>query len=124
MRVSRGYRIVPPLRGSTPFCFLPGADALGYLLDAPNGAESLGRGRYQSPGGQFSLHQEFLERALSLSRGELAKPKELARGPRPARFSRAGVVVRLVRRERSEPTAARSCRKDHSEQKSAALSGA
>ena len=58
MRVSRGYRIVPPLRGSTPFCFLPRADALpgsptravfagwgglGYLLDAPTGAESLGQ---------------------------------------------------------------------------------
>jgi hypothetical protein len=61
MSVSRGNRIVPPLRGSTPFCFLPRADALGYLLDAPAGAESLGQRRYQPPRVQFSLDQEFLQ---------------------------------------------------------------
>ena len=56
------------------FRFLPRADALpgsptravfarwgglGYLLNAPTGAESLGQRRYQSPRVQFSLDQEF-----------------------------------------------------------------
>ena len=63
MSFSRGNRMVPPLRGSTSFCFLPRAHALGYLLDAPTGAESLGQRRYQSPRVQFSLDQEFLDRA-------------------------------------------------------------
>src|SRR5215469_4838578 len=77
--VSReAIEIVPPLRGSTPFCFLPRADALpgsptwavfarwgglGYLLDAPTGAESLEQRRYQSPRVQFNLDQEFLDTA-------------------------------------------------------------
>src|SRR5215471_18976740 len=66
MRVSRGYRIVPPLRGSIPFCFLPRADALGYLLDAPTGAESLGQGDINRPESNLTWTKSFwTERARS-----------------------------------------------------------
>ena len=67
MSFSRGNRMVPPLRGSTSFCFLPRAHALGYLLDAPTGAESLGQRRYQSPESNLAWTKSFwTERARSV----------------------------------------------------------